>query len=651
MAIEISTLLRMHDFHMETNTLGRVICGTVSHKKCSELENTLKVSDVDGLGFTRRVLSLVGKKSITGESQENSQSLGEGFSDEEISLVTDDELEAFAQEFITHNGWLLHSHKGGERKVKINEEGKEVVSYLPKVIDLPQEDGESSTNYLVRVYRHYFTEQSKRQKMMQETASGMAMQALAHDPFAKTRCLAENAAAASLEKFRCSASESIAERFKLEHDLLGGAAKQLADAARQYEEITMKYPHDLIRGIDSFEGMKSCQEAYAAAESFAERINREHGLMEVATRHLEDMKWAHEGITQSAMLAKAIGHCEDKLWETARDLAAQRVIMPESIASWLEKQQLDTCDLLKRHEDLFRVPQASEMARLLDTFQMGSVAELAYQKNKDIIDWQRPLDAITSPWLNKVESARSIAAVLELQSIGNALNVRKGFDPEFTAALRLDLGDWRDKITFPEAVFFDSAARSDFYVSRGFNPALTDFPEAAFLQCLDHAGLGGESVDIELDEAPSSLATSREEIGLQRNINCYNLLQRFERQIRHYINDQMTAHYGPNWPKHRLPPDTYKKWVGKKKNAGTNGEHLLLIEFADFTDYSPIICRGDQWKQIFGTKFERQESVRESFQRLHPIRVTVMHSRIVTNDDKLFLFAETLRLIRAIDQS
>lgn len=647
MAIEISTLLRRHDFHLETNTLGRVFCGTVSHKKCSELENTLKVSkvsDVDGLDFTRRLLSLVGKKSLTGESQENAPSQGEGLTDEEISLVTDDELEAFAHEFIAHNGWLLQSHKGGERKVRINEAGKEVVSYLPKVIALPQEDGESSTNYLVRVCRHYFTEQSKRQKMMQETAFGLAKQALAHAPFATTRYLAENAVTASLEKFRCAASESMAERFKLEYDLLGGTAKQLADAARQYDEITMKSSHGLIRGIDSFDGMKSCLETYAAGESFAERINREHGLMEAATKHLEDTKWAHEGITQSAMLAKAIYHCEDKILETARDLATQREIVPENIASWLEKQQLDTCALLKMHEDLFRVPLASEMARLLDTFQMGSVAEFAYQKTKDIIDWQRPLDAITSPWLNKVESARSIAAVLELQSIGNALNVRKGFDPEFTAALRLDLGDWRDKITFPDAVFFDSAARSEFYISRGFNPALTDFPEAAFLQCLDHAGLGGESVDIELEGTTAPLSTSSEEIGLQRNNWCHNLLQRFERQIRQFINDQMTSKYGTDWPRHRLPPEIYQKWVGKKKNAGSSGEHLLLIEFADFNDYTPIICRGDQWKEVFGSKFKRKESVRESFQRLHPIRVAVMHSRIVTKDDVLYLIAETKRL-------
>ena len=47
------------------------------------------------------------------------------------------------------------------------------------------------------------------------------------------------------------------------------------------------------------------------------------------------------------------------------------------------------------------------------------------------------------------------------------------FDENLTATLRVDLGDWRDPITWRPEIFTDLAARSDFYVSLGFNPALT----------------------------------------------------------------------------------------------------------------------------------------------------------------------------------
>jgi hypothetical protein len=55
-----------------------------------------------------------------------------------------------------------------------------------------------------------------------------------------------------------------------------------------------------------------------------------------------------------------------------------------------------------------------------------------------------------------------------------------------------------------------------------------------------------------------------------------------------------------------------------------------LIEYADFTDYAAVICRADNWREVFSTFFNRPESVRESFQRLHPIRLDAMHARLIT---------------------
>jgi hypothetical protein len=51
---------------------------------------------------------------------------------------------------------------------------------------------------------------------------------------------------------------------------------------------------------------------------------------------------------------------------------------------------------------------------------------------------------------------------------------------------------------------------------------------------------------------------------------------------------------------------------------------------------------------VFAPVFRRAESVRESFQRLYPIRLCTMHARIVTQDDELYLFVETKRILSAI---
>ena len=51
---------------------------------------------------------------------------------------------------------------------------------------------------------------------------------------------------------------------------------------------------------------------------------------------------------------------------------------------------------------------------------------------------------------------------------------------------------------------------------------------------------------------------------------------------------------------------------------------------------------------MFKPVFGRLESIRESFQRLFPVRIATMHARTVTQDDELFLLSETKRVLKAI---
>jgi hypothetical protein len=110
----------------------------------------------------------------------------------------------------------------------------------------------------------------------------------------------------------------------------------------------------------------------------------------------------------------------------------------------------------------------------------------------------------------------------------------------------------------------------------------------------------------------------------------------------------MVEALGPEWPKHRLPPNVMETWRGKKQRAQRHTDaDLPLIAYADFTDYEIVICRRDNWR-LFERYFDRPESVRESLQRLYPIRVDTMHSRVITQDDELFLQVECKRLMRAM---
>jgi hypothetical protein len=299
-------------------------------------------------------------------------------------------------------------------------------------------------------------------------------------------------------------------------------------------------------------------------------------------------------------------------------------------------------DAIGIFESRFRLPESAEAVRLAESAPASIAASLA-QYAVRVPDLQIALASMQTPWLDVHREERSVKAFAELQGIGEAVRSLPPFDGNLTGILRANLGDFRDQITWRPEVLADLQVRSDFYAGLGFDRALTDFPLPAFEESLQIAGLGRNSTN--------ALEIHDEERGLSRTNAAHNKLQRFERTLRRFIDEHMTRATGPNWPKHRLPNGMYDEWQERKRIAEQAGaQQRPLIEYADFTHYEPLICRRDNWREVFALIFKRTESVRESFQRLYPIRVDTMHARLITREDTLFLEVEIIRLTKVIPQ-
>ena len=218
-------------------------------------------------------------------------------------------------------------------------------------------------------------------------------------------------------------------------------------------------------------------------------------------------------------------------------------------------------------------------------------------------------------------------------------------------SLRNSLGDWRDPITWPENIWNDFGARVDFYIDLGFDANLTDLPVPAFLEATAVADIRTEPPSLVEAYGPPVLAVHDpdEEEGLARTNEAHGWLQRLESHLRRFIDSEMNKAFGADWPRHQLPNNKYDEWKTKKEAADRSGAPSRpLIAYADFTDYALVICKRDNWGQVFSPVFERPESVRESFQRLHPIRLDTMHARPITQDDELLLYVEAKRLMQRI---
>lgn len=308
-------------------------------------------------------------------------------------------------------------------------------------------------------------------------------------------------------------------------------------------------------------------------------------------------------------------------------------------------------DRAKQYEMSFRAPHVDEIAKLMESIQVthGSAAFYAQQYFDNIGSQLALFKSMSNPWMREIEAQYSATALMELHGLGTMLRTVHGFDEAMTTVLRLDFGDWRDSISFPQIVFDDPVARTEFYVERGFNVALTDFPDKAFQESLVLVRL--DSAHDEQIEWPEGMLAvdSSEDAAFERTNKCHNYLQRLERRLRQFIDEAMTAQYGETWPKLRLPPVMLEAWEHKKSRAVNSGVIIsMYIEVADFTDYETIICHKEHWRLIFEARFKRKESVRESFQRLLPIRLSTMHARFVTKEDELYVLAESTRLLRAL---
>lgn len=327
------------------------------------------------------------------------------------------------------------------------------------------------------------------------------------------------------------------------------------------------------------------------------------------------------------------------------DVARMRTMLSESRVI----QEIGWARLLEDFQSHYRLPAIADLGRLAAEFEASGVSKMLAQFAGERSALAHAMEQMQTPWLRLQDSMRSVSAFAELQGMGRALDSFAGFDEGLAAALRAGIGDWRDRISWEPQVLLDLDLRADFYAGLGFNHDLTALPAAAFDETLDISGMRRERPAlVVLYGAPVPVSNNEsEEEDLDRAAAAYDWLHRLETQLRRFIDECMTEAFGQDWPRHRLPNGMHDQWLDKRHKAEAAGAaQRPLIAYADFTDYALVMCRGDNWREVFARFFRRPENVRESFQRLYPIRLDTMHARAITQDDELLLFVEAKRLMK-----
>ncbi len=306
----------------------------------------------------------------------------------------------------------------------------------------------------------------------------------------------------------------------------------------------------------------------------------------------------------------------------------------------------NTLESLKNYESRFKSPSVLECERLEIEFVQN--ADKVFGPPNDI------LKSLDSTWLNTLDEMNSMQRLLSLNYMGRILAQSSAFSPECAESLRNLLGDWREEITWPKAIWTDFGARADFYLELGFDGGLTDVPFVAFADILDKT---------EIHSSPPNLIEAYlpvlkypmdpdEERPLKRTNGAHDRLQRFESQLRRFIDCVMTSTFGSEWPSQQLAKRMVEKWQKRRQSAEAAGAPVgPLVAYANFTDYELIVLGEDNWELAFQPYFTSPEFIRESIQRLYPIRNDTMHARPITQDDELLLYVETKRVMSVIEST
>lgn len=370
-------------------------------------------------------------------------------------------------------------------------------------------------------------------------------------------------------------------------------------------------------------------------------------MNEYFRRELERMSKLREEIEKAGKFQRDIDHAfessSEQMIRLARgihiDPALERALQTDPN---LSKTVEDALRQVEIHDKLYRVPGVH------DQLWLATEIELNLKKYPDLsfglTQAQLELGScqLQYPWLSATDATASVRAFVEFQAMAAAINALPPFSDELATTLRTVLGDWRDPINIPSENFFDASARIELYVQRGYDPAVADVPPAAFNERFELAGFLDDDDPLDFDGAPD--ATSA-----QRTNNAHYQLFCFEIQIRRFIEREMLKAVGEKWIKQRVPEAMRKQWLKKNEVRQAKGAPPLpLFDNSDFGHYVDIICRTDNWDDVFKPCFHRQETVKEFFNQVFPVRNAVSHGALIVQDDWVYLRVNLKRLRKLI---
>lgn len=150
MAFDISKLTRMGEFSLELKSLGNVRCLSLNTDHLTQADKKLRASGGQSIDLVRWLFGDMSRRPVDGGLDDADKTEAPRLTTEELSSVTDVELEEFADKLTQKNRYILKTHKGS---------------------DIERSVDETACDFLVRAFRHHAAEQKTQWERMIEPVS------------------------------------------------------------------------------------------------------------------------------------------------------------------------------------------------------------------------------------------------------------------------------------------------------------------------------------------------------------------------------------------------------------------------------------------------------------------------------------------------
>lgn len=257
--------------------------------------------------------------------------------------------------------------------------------------------------------------------------------------------------------------------------------------------------------------------------------------------------------------------------------------------------------------------------------------------------WEHSLSSrlakIDADWLRPDDLGVSMLGFARIARLSDAVHGARPFSPEVAELVTDELGTGADPDDDASPSERDAAA-----ITAGLKSDLIAFPMEAYDQVVVAAGF-----QFVLPATPVPVALEAGDPDAMFHPTYYALLNHLEQCLRQFVSERLDAFVGKPWVKQRVAEGVRKRWHDRQTEERDARRPVYdLIQYADFMDLVEVICRNDNWKDVFAATFGSKDELQVSLRRLHPVRKAIAHGRPLGRYDRLTLVNEVTRILKAI---